>query len=185
MKAKEYEASTGAGITPDDEAEGVYSMPQKLEKMCSPYQLKIHPCQLAPVTPPLTSIASSAVVTTAQGASGCDAADEQTTTANDGLSARAQTPPKRKTHPTKPASSTGKRHATSASRTLELPTLNVSPSSASATASRNVIAGAMKMAAKTKAVVATQRLTFDRERWTSDAQRREAQQTIERERLVF
>ncbi|KAG6595780.1 uncharacterized protein IUM83_18217 [Phytophthora cinnamomi] len=37
MKAKEYDASTGAGITPEDEAAGVFTMPQKLEKMCAWY----------------------------------------------------------------------------------------------------------------------------------------------------
>ncbi|KAJ8527402.1 hypothetical protein ON010_g14862 [Phytophthora cinnamomi] len=41
------------------------------------------------------------------------------------------------------------------------------------------------MAAKTKAVVDKQRLTFDRERWTSDAERFEAKQAVERKRLAF
>ncbi|ETL80947.1 hypothetical protein L917_18607, partial [Phytophthora nicotianae] len=34
LKAKAYEASTGAGITAEDESAGVYTMDQKLENMC-------------------------------------------------------------------------------------------------------------------------------------------------------
>ncbi|EGZ15638.1 hypothetical protein PHYSODRAFT_302096 [Phytophthora sojae] len=63
-----------------------------------------------------------------------------------------RTPSKRKQHPTKPPTTSGKRQAAPASRTLELPSLNASPSSPSTTAPRNAIAGAIEMAAKTKAV---------------------------------
>ncbi|ETI47817.1 hypothetical protein F441_08063 [Phytophthora nicotianae CJ01A1] len=37
LKAKAYEASTGAGITAEDEAAGVNTMVQKLENMCPWY----------------------------------------------------------------------------------------------------------------------------------------------------
>ncbi|ETN13038.1 hypothetical protein PPTG_09013 [Phytophthora nicotianae INRA-310] len=62
-------------------------------------------------------------------------------------------------------------------------TLNTSPQDARGSGSR--IATAMKQAAESKAKVEKLRLEFDKEKWSSEAERQSDQQVLQRERLAF
>ncbi|KAJ8523403.1 hypothetical protein ON010_g17577 [Phytophthora cinnamomi] len=94
--------------------------------------------------PILASVALStavAAVAAATGDSGGGATGGLISTGNASISQRSQTPPKRKPPPIKLISSSANCQATSASRTLELPTLNASSSTSNSNAPRNALTG--------------------------------------------